>query len=121
MHPVWIGRVGRAGTKVYQPRAWRREPALAIMRPIQLRPWSLFEVHFLHQRYEARLRAQWIEDTIHLNLTHPFRMGSVGLLQIVQRALALAHTEIDYRQVKRRNISVQGLMLHLLNHRAGLN
>src|ERR1700730_10444921 len=82
---------------------------------------SLVKMYLLHQRDESRLGAQWIEDTSHLKHVHCFLLGSVCLLQMVQRALALAHTEIDYRQVKRRNISVQGLMLHLLNHRAGLN
>ena len=45
------------------------------------RPGSLFEMAFLHQGYEARVRAKRIEDVVYFEIHHPLRVGSAGLFE----------------------------------------
>ena len=45
------------------------------------RPGSLFEMAFLHQGCEARVRAKRIEDVVYFEIHHPLRVSSAGLFE----------------------------------------
>ena len=54
----------------------------------------LVEIQFLHQRNEARFRAERIEDVVGLEPWQPLRVLRVSLLEVIQREGVIAQAEM---------------------------
>ena len=64
-------------------------------------PPSVFEAQLFHERGEARLRAERIEDAVALEPPRPLRVRRIGLLQVAHRARVVAQAERPEREVER--------------------
>jgi hypothetical protein len=57
--------------------------------------------HLVQERHEARLGADGIEDGIPTYPRHHLRIGREGPLEVVERAGAVAKTDVHKRQVEK--------------------
>ena len=62
--------------------------------------------HLLHQRHEARLGAERIEDGIPTDPRHHLRIGRERPLEVVECARVVAKTEMHERQVERQHLAI---------------
>lgn len=68
----------------------------------------LCESQLFEQGEIARFGVKRGEDTILFEPTHPLGIGSIGLLKIKQRQLAITKAEVDQRLVKRKSPAARG-------------
>src|SRR5580765_2610486 len=60
-----------------------------------------------HQRHEARLPSERIEDSVSAKPPHPLRIGRVRPLEVIERMLAIAQAELHNRHVERENLAAK--------------
>jgi hypothetical protein len=75
-------------------------------RLMQIQSKSVVNAHLAQERHEARLGADGIEDGISTYPRHHLRIGREGPLEVVERAGAVAKTEVHKRQVERQYLAI---------------
>jgi hypothetical protein len=67
-------------------------------------PTLLLESQLSHERLEARLRAEGIENPVLFEPQEPLRIGGVRPFKQIHRTCVIAKSQIDQREVERRNL-----------------